>query len=456
MATAIRFDSGVVRKAEITPEGYLRAEAVFARDGILEYQTPSGQTRKELRLPEENQKALTSFGLKPISLEHPPELINSQNSQNYSVGLSDSTVIYDQGGFVRGVITVLNSEAVESIKRGDALEISAGYECDVDNTPGVWRGQRYDSIQRNIRVNHIACTSKGRAGSEVKINFDSKHTDIGFQINSDSIQPKKNMARITLDSVTYEDVPEVLASVIGAKITALEKTASRVDSLETEKADLTAKLAAAIEERDRNAGRADGYEEIVTEAVPILEEEGYKWNPDKMAFVADMADPAMMKKKKKKKMEEEEEYDDEDDEEKYDMDEEDEEKEDMMPPKRKDSVAHLLDTWKKAETLGFGRERYDSALSASDLHRQAIAEYLPDEDLTGLSDSYVEGIFDGLYLQQSEEEEQRTDSVRTDSTTDLQDMIAFARQTSGKQKAVDKEQSEQIANAWKQPLSLSK
>ena len=225
---AIRFDAGEIREHEFTKEGYFRAEAVFARDGILEYRSPDGSVRRELRTPEANKQALLGFGLKPVSLEHPPVLIDSLNAKEYSVGLSDSTVVYDRGGFVRGVITVLDSVAVNSIRDKKTLQISAGYKCNIDPTPGVWQGQRYDAIQTDLEINHIALTQKGRAGDQVKVCFDGIE-DVAFAEHSaKSYEPlfqplnKKSMARVTIDSVEYDDVPENFAFVTSQKVKELE------------------------------------------------------------------------------------------------------------------------------------------------------------------------------------------------------------------------------------------
>ena len=440
-ATAIRFDTGKIRQHEITPEGYLRAEAVFARDGILEYKMPNGNVRREFRPPEENRKALVGFGLKPICFEHPPKLIDSQNAKDYLVGLSDSTVIYDKHGFVKGVIEVLNADTVEAIVRGDAVEISAGYECVVDPTPGVWQGQRYDAVQRDIKVNHIAVTRKGRAGEEVRIQMDSDN--FAYQINENlTFQeiPRGAMAQIVLDSVTYDNIPETFASVVGAKITELEKSSRRIDSLEQELAQYKQQIAQLTDEKDTQEGRADGYEEIVDAAVPILQEHGYEWNANKVEFVLDAA------KAKKPPMEEMEDMEDM----------EDEEDEEEMPPKKwhkhkKDSVAHVLETWKKAEVLGWDESKFDSDLSASQIHRQVLAEIEPNLDLTGLGESYIEGLFDGYYLQSLEAEEE---TIHGDSESlysqNLQTMVQATRAI----KSPGTTESS-LSDAWQEPLALS-
>jgi hypothetical protein len=77
-------------------------------------------------------------------------------------------------GFVHGTVTLTDREAIEAVKRRDAVELSVGYRCEYDPTPGTAPdGTRYDGVQRNISGNHLAVTGKGRAGSEVCLHFDS-------------------------------------------------------------------------------------------------------------------------------------------------------------------------------------------------------------------------------------------------------------------------------------------
>lgn len=48
-------------------------------------------------------------------------------------------------------------------------EISCGYRCVYDFTPGVYKGVRYDAVQRVLRGNHLALVQRGRMGPEVAV-----------------------------------------------------------------------------------------------------------------------------------------------------------------------------------------------------------------------------------------------------------------------------------------------
>jgi hypothetical protein len=70
--------------------------------------------------------------------------------------------------------TIQDKDVVEKVEKKDLVELSCGYTCDVDHTPGTYNGEKYDAIQKNIRYNHVALGAKdfGRAGSEVKLRMD--------------------------------------------------------------------------------------------------------------------------------------------------------------------------------------------------------------------------------------------------------------------------------------------
>ena len=483
---AIRFDSGTIRSPIKTPEGYFKAVGSFAKQGILEYRTPDGGIRREFRPGEENEKALKKWASQVVTNEHPDRLVNAENAKQYQVGITDSTVFLEDD-YVRGVVIVTDAEAVRSIERGDTTEISTGYKCRVINEPGTWRGQHYDAVQVDIEPNHVALTKKGRAGSDVALHLDSDDKDVAYQTTN----KHKSMASLTIKGATYE-VDPLIASVVSGHISDLEKQAVKADSLSEKETELDKQIATLqqqieelTEERDRYQGHADAYEVVTTNALPILEKYGYAWNADSEEFVLDSKkkkmmveedeedeeeeyedEEEMMPKSKKKKMDmkkmDMKKYDssDEDDEEEEgdeDDDEEYEDEEEMTA--RKDSVPVILEAWKKAEDLGLNF-KFDSALDRDDIYHAIASELMPDIDLSNASSAYLEGVIDRLLIESQSEDEGddfgRTDSADTDIySTNLQQMVGLTR---GGENPAQKQagRSQELANAWQQPLSLSK
>lgn len=480
---AIRFDSGTIRSPIKTPEGYFKAVGSFAKQGILEYRTPDGGIRREFRPGEENEKALKKWASQVVTNEHPDRLVNAENAKQYQVGITDSTVFLEDD-YVRGVVIVTDAEAVRSIERGDTTEISTGYKCRVINEPGTWRGQHYDAIQVDIEPNHVALTKKGRAGSDVALHLDSDDKDVAYQTTN----KHKSMASLTIKGATYE-VDPLIASVVSGHISDLEKQAIKADSLSEKEIELDKQIAALqqqieelTEERDRYQGHADAYEVVTTNALPILEKHGYTWNADSEEFVLDSKkkkmmveedeedeeeeyedEEEMMPKSKKKKMDmkkhdSSDEDDEEDDEEEGDEDDEEYGDEEEMTA-RKDSVPVILEAWKKAEDLGLNF-KFDSALGRDDIYHAIASELMPDVDLSNASSAYLEGVIDRLLIESQSDDDSddfgRTDSADSDIySTNLRQMIGLTR--SGENPAQKQtERSQELANAWQQPLSLSK
>lgn len=74
---------------------------------------------------------------------------------------------FEHGGLL-GNIKVFSSAMADSINAGKK-ELSAGYRCTYDWTPGTFNGQAYDCVQRQIRGNHLALVRKGRMGPDVAV-----------------------------------------------------------------------------------------------------------------------------------------------------------------------------------------------------------------------------------------------------------------------------------------------
>ncbi len=150
----IRCDSIPVKKTFFTPEGYLVDNPIVTRVGIFEYAKPDGGIRRELRLPEEvfSEESLASYEGKPIIITHDAGKVNKDNVDDESIGTILSKG-YKDGNAVRAKIVIHDTD---SMKQSGLKELSLGYTLELDETPGVWNGQPYDAVQKNILINHLA------------------------------------------------------------------------------------------------------------------------------------------------------------------------------------------------------------------------------------------------------------------------------------------------------------
>lgn len=201
----LRLDSIPLDETYWTKEGYLIDHPVVTSTGIFEYQNPDGTTRRELRLPEEvfDPASLASYKGKPVILTHEAGVVDKRNVDQEHIGtiLSEG---YQDGENVRAEIIIHDTDIM---KKSGLRELSLGYALDLDRTPGVWKGQPYDAIQRNIRINHLALVDKARAGEKARLNID------GFVRKLKG--GKKNMANTNRNDGTPM-TPEDLAATIKA------------------------------------------------------------------------------------------------------------------------------------------------------------------------------------------------------------------------------------------------
>jgi len=76
--------------------------------------------------------------------------------------------VYFDGSILRGNIKVF-SEAMANLIANGKKELSCGYRCRYEYTPGVFEGVKYDYVQREIRGNHLALVENGRMGPDVAV-----------------------------------------------------------------------------------------------------------------------------------------------------------------------------------------------------------------------------------------------------------------------------------------------
>lgn len=87
--------------------------------------------------------------------------------------------IYFEDGYLKGNIKVFSEKLANLINSGKK-ELSIGYRCVYVPESGIFNGETYDFVQRDIRGNHLALVDEGRSGHDVavldhfKFTFDSK------------------------------------------------------------------------------------------------------------------------------------------------------------------------------------------------------------------------------------------------------------------------------------------
>jgi hypothetical protein len=179
LETVFRLDlsSGSVGDRKRTPQGGLIAPSNLTRTGVFEYRMPDGSRRRELRHPDDvfAPDSLATYSGAPVTVDHPGR-VGPSNWKTHAVGhVGGRDTINRNGDFVSGEVHIQHGDAMERAESGELREISCGYTCDIDPTPGHYLGQPYDVSQRKIRMNHVALGPRGwgRMGSDTKMHLDS-------------------------------------------------------------------------------------------------------------------------------------------------------------------------------------------------------------------------------------------------------------------------------------------
>jgi hypothetical protein len=264
----MRIDArGKLDKMARTPLGGARVPASLTRTGVLRYRQGDGTVRRELRLPEEvfHADSLETLRGAPITVGHPYSiggLLDAGTYRAHTVGHTED-VRQDGKTLVAGNLCVQDGPTADRIDRGELSDVSLGYQCRMDETPGVWNGEPYDAIQRGIRYNHTALlapnTSRADVGLRldandavcveeqeeimtVKIKLDGKDFDFGSEAHVEKIEAMHMAAVTKLDEKHAAKKEELKAAVA-----ATDALQGRFDALDTEHKKTQGLLAAAID-----------------------------------------------------------------------------------------------------------------------------------------------------------------------------------------------------------------
>lgn len=219
------YDSAVAVSRERTPEGFLRLRARIARSGLHDYKAgeiggpPGAAPDTTVRVYRPigavfDPASMASFAGKPVTLDHPPAMVDSANWKHFAVGHSGASVTRD-GDHLSTDLVITDATAVARAEAG--AELSNGYWADFVFKPGrTPAGEPYDAVQQNIRGNHIALVDAGRCGPTCRLDAPAgaAATDpCGCQPDPTKDPPRASKSTVTVDGVAIETTPEGAAAL---------------------------------------------------------------------------------------------------------------------------------------------------------------------------------------------------------------------------------------------------
>ena len=200
-----------------TPEGMLICHNVpIARTGWQEYLGEELQLKDKdkVRVYRDEDEVfapatIASFEGKPVTNEHPSQWIDVNNIKQYMLGHSQNVRRGDgnETDLLLADLFITDPSLISMIESDQKREVSCGYECDYTEV------EDNCTSQQQIRGNHIAIVSKGRAGNRVAIK-DQDFTKGGTKGMAKQKVTKTFLQAIGLKAYLKDAEPEEVESVM--------------------------------------------------------------------------------------------------------------------------------------------------------------------------------------------------------------------------------------------------
>ncbi|UAN04390.1 DUF2213 domain-containing protein [Achromobacter mucicolens] len=116
----------------------------------------------------ENPETIASANLVPWIDEHEFLGVDGTPAEKKGVQGTTGESARFEYPYLRNSIRAYSDFMKNLIDRGK-VELSPSYRCRYEFTEGVFDGQQYDAIQRDIRFNHLASVKEGRTGPDVAV-----------------------------------------------------------------------------------------------------------------------------------------------------------------------------------------------------------------------------------------------------------------------------------------------
>ena len=253
-----RYDTAPIDKVtQDAQTGFIHIKDVpIAHLGVFPYLKADNSIEMEAKLPDEllSDSTVSSADNKPVTNDHPTELVNKQNASKYMKGFTADNAHVDNDT-LKVDMTITDADLISEINKGKQ-ELSIGFETEIVPEKGEYKGVAYDSVQRNIQINHVAVVEHGRAGHSVRLIGDS--AEMVQQDNVDKKGKRMDTTKVRLDgadvTVATGDADKIIK--LDADNSEKEKKIADLKAQIKDLQDQLAKLQGDDEETKKNADKA--------------------------------------------------------------------------------------------------------------------------------------------------------------------------------------------------------
>ncbi|MBT0422795.1 DUF2213 domain-containing protein [Morganella morganii] len=232
---------------------------------------------KVFRPPEElaSQETIKSFRLTPFIVDHEMLGKNATPAEKKGIqGVIGENVYYDHP-YLRANIKIFSDAALSDIDSGK-IELSPGYRSryDFDN-PGVYEGQAYEVIQRQLRGNHLALVDEGRTGADVAVQDHLVVTIDTKELIRMNEEDKKTTDDGGFTPEQVEQIKQIVVSALAAGTPATDEDPEKKETTDEESdpekktADAGTEAEKAVEDAEAEAEKAESGDPEAVEAAEV-------------------------------------------------------------------------------------------------------------------------------------------------------------------------------------------
>lgn len=176
-APPLAFDRESVRSYDVdgrlhvdrTPISKATVNGYFGREipGAESLGLKPDQKYKLLRDPEELKKAADTFNNIPLLRRHVSVSADDHKPDDV-IGSTGTDAAFNHP-YLTNSLVVWSKDDIKQIEAELKKELSSAYRYRADMTPGIFEGQEYQGVMRDLVANHVAVVFAGRAGHDVVV-----------------------------------------------------------------------------------------------------------------------------------------------------------------------------------------------------------------------------------------------------------------------------------------------
>lgn len=290
-ASVRRYDADGMLHVSLTPISKANVCVYYGKE-IPDSEALGLEPNKAYRLlrdPEELRKAVPTFNNKPVLNQHIGVSVVDPPKEAI-IGSTGESAEFD-GTYLKNSMVIWDVDSIMGIETERQKENSSSYRWRPDMTPGVYEGEAYDGVMRDIVCNHVAIVPSGRAGPDVFV-YDSKPTGRNLMSKLEKFWAYL-LPKLASDA-NPDEVKKEVDAVIKDEATQAEKdNESEAERLKREEKEL--KEREERENKDRKRDRAEDEDDKDKKSKTADDEDDKEKEKEKMANDSKLAMDAAIK-----------------------------------------------------------------------------------------------------------------------------------------------------------------